>query len=216
MRLPDPPLLAITDRRQATAPLEQVIEAALRGGCRWVSLREKDLAPAERVELLRRIVTIGRRFGATVLVHGDIEAARVSGADGVHLPGGGAPKEARRRLGDRALIGVSAHARADIARAAAEGADYVTLSPIFASASKPDYGPALGLDKLREAAVDSPIPIVALGGVTEATAAACLDAGAAGIAVMGAVMRATEPAAATARLVAAIREQATPPWWRCG
>ncbi len=91
MRLPEPPILVITDRRQARRPLEEVAEAAFAGGCRWLSLREKDLDPAARLALLRRLAAIGRGWGASVMVHADIEAARAAGAAGVHLPAGGAP-----------------------------------------------------------------------------------------------------------------------------
>ena len=78
MILPDPPLLVITDRRQARGPLEMVAEAAFAGGCRWLSLREKDLDALSREALLRRLVTIGRRFGAP--------AARCVGADRMLYP----------------------------------------------------------------------------------------------------------------------------------
>ncbi|WP_232631628.1 thiamine phosphate synthase, partial [Methylobacterium sp. Leaf118] len=107
---------------------------------------------------------------------------------------GAAIAAARGRLGPAGLIGVSAHGPAEAAVAAAAGADYATLSPIFPSASKPGYGPALGLGAL-EAIRGLPIPVFALGGVGQAQAAACLRAGAAGIAVMGGLMRAPDPEA---------------------
>ena len=69
MRLPVPPLLVISDRRQALRPLEEIAEAAFAGGCRWFSLREKDLPPAERRALLGALMVLGRRNGATVTVH---------------------------------------------------------------------------------------------------------------------------------------------------
>jgi len=200
VRLPDPPLLVITDRRQARRPLEDIAAAAFAGGCRWLSLREKDLPAAERCDLLRRLVALGARWGAVVGVHEDLAAARAAGAGAVHLPDGAAPGAARAALGDAVLIGVSAHDAHGIARAAAAGADYATLSPIFASASKPGYGPALGLEAL--AAGGGAIPVVALGGIDEETIAGCIAAGAAGAAVMGAVMAAADPEARTAALVA--------------
>ena len=85
---------------------------------------------------------------------------------------------ARVALGAGALIGVSAHDGAGAAAAVDAGADYVTLSPIFPSISKPGYGPALGLAAIREASAR--VPVLALGGVTHETVAECLDAGAAG------------------------------------
>jgi thiamine-phosphate pyrophosphorylase len=203
LRLPAP-LLVITDRKAAARPLEDVIAQALRGGCRWLSLREKDLAHAERLALLSRIVALGRPFGATVTVHGDIEAAAAAGA-GVHLPAGGSPGQARARLGKGALIGLSVHSGHDAA-AAHPAADYVTLSPVFPSISKPGYGPALGVETLADAVLHARVPIVALGGVSADNIAPCFTAGAAAVAVMGAVMAAADPEAATAGLVKALDE----------
>ena len=90
-------------------------------------------------------------------------------------------------------------------RAAHAGADYVTLSPIFATASKPGHGPALGPDGLAHVAARLAVPVIALAGVGADNAAACLDAGAAGVAAMGAVMRAADPRAATATLIDGIK-----------
>jgi thiamine-phosphate pyrophosphorylase len=200
--LPSPPLLVISDRRQATRPLIEIAEAALRAGGRWFSLREKDLPPDERRELLRTLVALGQRYGATVTVHDDIEAAVATGAAGVHLPGGGDPARARRLL-PTGLIGVSTHTPQEAAAQLAAGADYATLSPIFLTASKPGYGPAVGLEALAEAARLAAGPVVALGGIDEGNLGACLAAGARGVAVMGEIMRADDPEAATSRLLAA-------------
>ena len=174
--------------------------ATLRGGCRWLSLREKDLPHEERVALLERIVALARPFGATISVHGDIEAVLAAGAGGVHLPAGGSPEQARARLGKGALIGLSVHSALEAARTD-PAADYVTLSPIFPSIGKPGYGPALGIHGLADVVARARVPIVALGGVTADNLAPCFAAGAAAVAVMGAVMAAADPEAATAALV---------------
>ena len=201
MRLPRPPVLLITDRTQAAAPLERVVAAALEAGCRWVLLREKDLEPGARRALLCRLVELGRPHGAWITVSADLDAAAAAGAAGVHLPAGGDPARARSLLGPEALIGVSAHDKAEARSAADAGADYVTLSPIFASPSKPGYGPALGPDGLQEAAACLSVPVIALGGLAPGNAASCLAAGAAGIAVMGEIMRAPDPGAAMRSLI---------------
>jgi thiamine-phosphate pyrophosphorylase len=199
--LPVPPLLLITDRRQARVPLEEVVAGAFAAGCRWLSLREKDMAPAERAALLARLVALGRTQGAKVGLHGDAEEAARAGADGVHLPSGGDARAARARLGQAALIGLSCHGFIEIVRAAQMGADYVTLSPIFPSSSKPGYGPALGPLALGEVAREVAIPVLALGGITPENLPRCLEAGAAGAAVIGAVMAAANPGAAMAALL---------------
>src|SRR5690349_6086271 len=122
--LPAPPLLVISDRRQARRPLEQVAEAVFAGGCRWFSLREKDLPSEERRALLGALVALGHRWGAVVSAHEDIEAVAAAGADGVHLPSGGSPATARARLAG-ALIGASAHSADEAAALLRAGADYV-------------------------------------------------------------------------------------------
>jgi thiamine-phosphate pyrophosphorylase len=203
MGIPDPPLLVISDRRQARLPLERVAEVAFAGGCRWFSLREKDLAPAERRLLLEKLVAIGHDWGATVGVHDDIEAAAMTGAAALHLPTGGNPAAARARVGG-ILIGVSAHSAAEAAAAFAAGADYVTASPVFATASKPGYDPFLGLDGLAAVAAAAKGPVIALAGIDPHNAASCMAAGASGVAVMGGVMRAADPRAAVEALLHAI------------
>jgi thiamine-phosphate pyrophosphorylase len=203
MRLPVPPLLVISDRHQAQLALEQVAEGAFTGGCRWFSLREKDLPSSDRRALLGRLVALGRRFGAVVTVHEDIDAAVAADAGGVHLPSGGNVDAARSRLRE-GLIGASAHSAEAAAALLRAGADYVTVSPVFVSASKPGYGPALGLDGLARIVGATAGPVIALGGITHGNAAACLATGAPGIAVMGEVMRSADPRVSVERLLRAI------------
>ena len=209
MILPDPPLLVISDRSQARRPLEDVAEAAFAGGCRWFSLREKDLPPAERRDLLATLVALGSRFGATVAAHEDIEAVAAVGAAGVHLPSDGDPQAARTRL-PGALIGASAHSAEEAATLLGAGADYVTVSPVFPTASKPGYGPALGIGGLATIIAGAPGPVVALGGITPQNAALCRAAGARGVAVMGEVMRAADPRGIVERLISALSLAAGP------
>lgn len=149
----------------------------------WVQVREKELPARALTELARSYV--GR--GPKVIVNTRADVALAAGAAGVHLPGGSiAPSVLRRFVGAGILIGVSCHSIGEVERAAAEGADYVFLSPIFASPSKPGYGPALGLEALAAACARVRIPVLALGGVDEARAAACAAAGAAGFAAISA------------------------------
>jgi thiamine-phosphate pyrophosphorylase len=202
--LPSPPLLIISDRSQAKRQITEVAAAAFAGGCRWFSLREKDLPAAERRALLAELVALGRPFGATVMAHDDLDAVVATGAGGVHLPGGGDPKTARALLPE-GLIGVSAHTPSEAASLIAAGADYVTISPIFLTDSKPGYGPALGLAGLAKTVAVAKGPVVALAGITPANARSCLDASAAGIAVMGEIMRAADPEATVRALVRAIK-----------
>jgi thiamine-phosphate pyrophosphorylase len=204
VRLPAPPLLVISDRRQALRPLEEIAEAIFAGGCRWFSLREKDLPAAERRALLSALVALGRRWDATVTVHEDVDAAVMASAGGVHLPGAENPEAARARLPGGLLIGASAHSAEEASALLDSGADYVTVSPVFTSASKPGYGPAIGLGGLAEIAAQVSGPVIALGGITAANAAFCLSAEASGVAVMGEIMRATDPQTAVEAILATI------------
>ena len=201
--LPDPPLLVISDRSQAQLPLKEVALAAFEGGCRWFSVREKDLSAPEHFLLLRYIGVVGTRYKATVTMHGDIIPQAMTRARGMHLPSGGDIAAMRTRVPPDWLVGASAHSAAEAASLIAAGADYVTISPVFLTASKPGYGPALGLDGLARMVMAAPGPVLALGGVTPDKAALCRAAGAGGIAVMGEVMRADDPRATVAQLIRA-------------
>ena len=202
--LPAPPLLFITDRLSATVNLRHVVAAALRAGCRWIMVREKDLGTAALGALAADIVVLARPYGACVLVNGDIDAAVAAGAHGVHFQSADRIDEARAALGADALVGVSAHRVAEAREAAAAGADYVTISPVFLTGSKPGYGPALGVEGLAAACFAAVVPVIALAGISPANAAQCFAAGAGGIAVMGGIMRSSDPEAAVRALLDAI------------
>lgn len=201
--LPSPPILLITDRSQASRSLDEVVAAAFDGGCRWVSLREKDLAAHERRRLAEALLKRAEPYKARVGVHDDVALAASLGLRGLHLPTGGDVAAAKRQVDPRCLIGRSCHSDQEIAAAETSGADYATLSPIFLTSSKPVYGPALGLERLAAAAAGTSLPLVALGGINAAQATACRDAGAKGIAVMGEIMRANDPACTMRALIEA-------------
>ena len=181
-------VLVVTDRHQAAEPLPALAEALAGAGLLWLWLRDKDLPPAERRALGRDLAARLARRGATLTIGADAGLAAECGA-GLHLGAGSDVAAARRVLGPGALIGISAHGAGEIRAARDAGADYATLSPVFPSPSKPGYGPALGLEGLAAAAALG-LPLLALGGVTPDRARHCLAAGAAGVAVMGAAMRA--------------------------
>lgn len=204
MRLPTPPLLLITDRRQAQRNIIDIAAAAFAAGCRWASLREKDLAAAEQIALLGELRTRAQPFGAKVMMHGDPKLARDAKAQGVHLAAGGDAVTARRLLGKDALVGLSVHS-ADEARGVDPAIlDYVIAGPVFETASKPGYGAVLGPEGLALIVEASSVPVIAIGGVDPENVCDCRAAGAAGIAVMGGVMRAKNPADAVMQLIGAL------------
>lgn len=195
-------LLVLTDRNQTGGRgLVPTVASAVEGGARAVVLREKDLCDDARAELAWSLRSLLDPAGGVLLLAGpDIALARALGAVAVHLAAGDPWPEPGHGL----AVGRSCHGASEVVNAADGGADYVTLSPVFASASKPGYGPALGIEGLAAVAATVTIPVIALGGVTAATAGACLERGAVGVAVMGAVMAAEDPRAATAELVASL------------
>ncbi len=204
MALPAPKLLLITDRKAAARPLDDIVDAAIRGGVRWIMVREKDLPTPELTQLAAAILARAHPFGAQVVVNGDVNAALAAEADGVHLQSTADVAQARDRLGDGRLIGISTHSLNDVKAASLAGVDYVTVSPVFATPSKPGYGPVLGIEGLKSAcAMD--IPVLALAGINAANAAVCIDASAAGVAVMGGIMNAPDPEATAQEIIAALK-----------
>lgn len=189
-----PRLVVLTDRTQLPAhrDLVSTIMLSAEAGLTHVVLRELDLSDAERTELARRLAS-----------HVHVIAARgpMPGAHGVHLAASQpAPK---KRVG---LTGRSCHTTAEVRRAAEASVDYLTISPVAATRSKPGYGPALGTRGVRRAVENANgVPVYALGGVGVANAGDMRSAGAHGVAVMGELMRSTDPGALVVDLLEALR-----------
>jgi thiamine monophosphate synthase len=194
-------VIVFTDRRQARRPLPDVVRSAVDGGTRLVVLRERDLPDGERAALAARLRTVLGAVGGRLLIAGRDHLAAAE-------PWPAVPPE---------LVGRSCHDARELAAAAAEGASYATISPVFPSRSKPGYGPPLGLSGLASlcagagrAVAGGGLAVYALGGVeTGDQARACRQAGAAGVAVMGVVMRAVDPGAVVAELHAGAHPNAT-------
>src|SRR5690242_8157173 len=208
MTLPDPPLLVVTDRHQARVPLVDVVRAALAAGCRWVSMREKDLSDDDQIALASTLLPIARRHGARQTVHGDAALAKACGSDGVHLSAGADATAARKALGRDKLVGVSLHTVTEAEALDPAVVDYAIAGPAFETASKPGYGPEIGRKGLAEIARAARVPIVAIGGLNATRAAEVIAAGPAGIAVMGGVMRATDPGREVRGLLSVVAQAA--------
>ncbi len=204
MLLPDPPLLLVTDRSQARRPLPAIVAAGLDAGCRWLSQREKDLPEDEQTVLARRLLPMTRAVGARLLLHGDAALARLAGTDGVHLPAGADPAAARALLGAQKLIGVSIHTVTEAEAIDPRCVDYALAGPAFETPSKPGYGPEIGRKGLADIVQAAPVPVLAIGGINAARVGELVAAGAAGVAVMGAVMRAADPGQEIRGLIAAL------------
>lgn len=199
----------MVDRRLDRHPLPRAVEAAFRGGADWLQLRERRLEGAEWLawaEALADAARRGARHGPPlVLVNRRLDVALALGAGGAHLGFDAvAPADARALLGAGARIGASCHHADEVAAAARAGlVDYVHLAPIHAPLSKPASKPAsrppLGAGALAAAARHG-LPVIAQGGLTAAHAADAVAAGAAGVAVTGAVLAAADPERESAAL----------------
>lgn len=213
-----PRLVVLTDRRRSEAAgrtLLDTVTAAVGAGAPAVLLREKDLGRDERRALAADLAAVTREHGAHLLVASDTGLARTVGAAGVHLAAGDpaplpAPPATAPRPGTSAgglLVGRSCHDAAEVAASVAASVDYVTVSPVAPSASKPGHGPALGADGVAALVADAgDVPVLALGGIGLPNAARFRAAGAHGVAVMGAVMGDPDPAAVVAGLLQLIEE----------
>ena len=192
-------LYAVTSAELCRQPprLAAAAAAALTGGARLIQYRDKESGAAEREALARELLVLCRARRARLIINDDVALAARIGADGVHLGATDAPlKEARRRLGDAAVIGVSCANRLERAVAAeADGASYVAFGRFCPSRTKPEAPPA-ELALLREARAALRIPVCAIGGITPDNAPAVIEAGADLVAAVDGVFGALDVAGA--------------------
>lgn len=203
-----PILCLVTDRRLVAGPLEAIVGAVVAAGVDQVQVRERDLGGAELVALCDRVIAAARAANPAVrvVVNRRIDVALAARADGIHLGFDALPLAAARALlGATATIGVATHAASEVTAASDAGADYAHLAPIFPPLSKATTRPPLGLEAL--ARCRGSIPVLAQGGIDAHNATAVIQAGAAGIAVTGAILGAPDPVAATQALRAALPRQ---------
>lgn len=177
----------------------------MRGGARIVQVRAKHLAARALLALAREGVAAARAEGGLLLVNDRPDVALLAAADGVHLGQDDlAPRDARKILPRAALLGLSTHDDRQVEAAADEPVDYMAIGPVFATRTKADARPPLGLPGVRSARERTRLPLVAIGGITPDNARAVIEAGADGVAVLSAVLAGGDVEAAVRRLRAAI------------
>ncbi len=194
------PIYVITDPGAALSVADQALAAA-QGGAWAVQLRDKDARDADLIALARALLDRLRPLGVKLIVNDRLEVALAAGADGLHIgQGDGDPAQARARLGPGKLLGLSVETLDQCARIP-PGVDHVGAGPVRATATKPDHAAPIGFDGLAAVVARAGLPAFAIGGIKPGDAAAVKGAGAVGMAVVSAVTRAPDPAAATRALL---------------
>jgi thiamine-phosphate pyrophosphorylase len=204
VRLPSP-LYVILDREAARGrALPELLDAVLAGGGRLVQLRDKTRSMAELLPLTRALRARCRAAGALFIVNDRADLALASDADGLHVGQDDLPAAAARRILPPPMrLGVSTHDPAQARQALADGADYVAVGSMFPTPTKAGFQ-LVGPDLVRRVRQEIPVPLVAIGGITEANAADVMSAGADAVAVISAVCGAPDPREATARFLRVI------------
>ncbi|MFQ5441423.1 MAG: thiamine phosphate synthase [Thermodesulfobacteriota bacterium] len=165
------------------------VAAALDGGVTAVQLREKGLPARDLLRLSLALRGLTKRFRAALIINDRVDIAELCGADGVHLGQRSfSPADARGCLGPGALIGVSTHSLAEALKAQKDGADYITLGPVYFTPSKAPYGEPVGIKTLKEVAAGVFVPVYAIGGIKSKNVREVIGAGARGAAVISAIL----------------------------
>jgi len=199
-------LLVVTDRHQTNGrPLVPLLQQVVNAVAPAIQLRERDLLARELVTLAREVQAVTDSHRSQLLINDRIDVALALEGVGVHLRSNSLPVSvARRLLGAQRLVGVSVHTVEEAIQVESQGADYIILGPIYATPSKQMFGPPLGLHTLEKACRLIRIPVIGIGGVTAARAQQMRRAGAFGVAVITAILGATDVESATRELLEAV------------
>ncbi len=192
MRFKLPPVYPITDKSLARKPTHlEIVRELVRGGANLIQIRDKNTPLGELLLDLRRCVEYAANFNVRIIVNDRCDLALLSGADGAHLGQEDLPPHyARVVLGKNAILGFSTHSLAQVRQGTRLPVRYLAFGPVFATSSKPDPSPVVGLSLLRKACRLSTKPVVAIGGIGLEDIRQVLAAGAASAAVISVVMKA--------------------------
>ena len=185
-------------------------QAALEGGCRWIQLRMKEAGDDEILAVAHPLRALCNRYGATLILDDKVELVSKCKADGVHLGKNDMPpREARRILGEKAIIGGTANSIDDIDYLVASGVNYIGLGPFRFTETKKKLSPILGIEGYRhilQACRDKgfTLPFVAFGGITLDDIPRLMTTGIAGFALSGTILNAEKPAEETRKIIESI------------
>lgn len=205
--LPASPFVyTITDRKLAGEPgISVIVQELCRGGAGLIQIREKNITTARFCQIACDAVAVARPYGVPVLINDRVDVARYAKADGVHLGDDELPaEEARAILGPEKIIGISCHSLTDVKEALKKPLDYIAVGPVYPTTTKKLKYSVAGLELVSAARKISHLPLVAIGGISSANAAAVINAGANSISVISQVMVKGEIAKRTASLLTSI------------
>jgi thiamine-phosphate pyrophosphorylase len=199
-----PPLYPILDSEQTKGrSLQAALEALIAGGAAMIQLRVKALPPSDFFELANYTRVVTRTHGCKLIVNDRVDIALACEADGVHLGQDDLPLHAGRKLMGKKIVGISTHNLEQAREAERNGADYIGFGPMFGTNTKMTGFHARGLEMLRQIRAAVKIPIVAIGGITEANVKEVWHAGADSAAIISDILHADDIAAKTQRIAAA-------------
>jgi len=201
-RLANSHLYLVTGQESANGrATPEVVEAALKGGVDIVQLREYSLKDSQLLQAARALRVLTRRFKALFIVNNRPDIALLSEADGVHLGQDDLPvAEARKIIGWDKIVGVSTHALEQARKAVADGADYIGVGPVFSTPTKAGRSPVT-VEYVRQIVALKPaLPFFAIGGIDLSNVGEVLAAGAERVAVVRAIMGASDPEKAAKEL----------------
>lgn len=198
-------LYLVADPDQTSRDLIEIVEIALANGVTAIQLRSKTLTDRETLTLAKAIVERCCAAGAMSIINDRLDIALAAGANGIHLGVDDLPIGDARRLAPNLVIGYSPETDEQASAAAASGANYLGVGPVFGTVSKADAGAAIGLATVKRRATFAGVPVIGIGGISATTAKSVIEAGADGVAVVSAILRAPEPGPATRKLSETIR-----------
>jgi thiamine-phosphate pyrophosphorylase len=186
-----PPIYPITDKKLAQrCDHYSILKELVRGGARLVQIRDKDTPSEELLADLKRCLEFASKRNVCLILNDRCDLVLSSGLEGVHLGQDDLPPEkARILLGQKRIIGFSTHSLPQVRKTSSLPIDYIGFGPVFRTMTKKNPSPAVGLKKLENACRQSPVPVVAIGGIGPKQVRDVLDAGASSAAVVSAIMK---------------------------